>query len=493
LATTLSVNHPPLARRLCAALVAIAAAMLALIAYEPTPCAQGTSASSEPARPKRIGIYTEGRDADALRSEIASVVPKDVAVVDAATYRHALFNAQIYGQMGPRLGSPNPKVEAALENQVAKANRFAQTDGSIVARVRGVSAKGRDVYLVIVGTDGKAEPHELVVPAGAEGAAALRSALASYLKLDVPEATARSEPSPAAEEPSPAELPPPDAPAPKRPPKRAPKLAPSDDPFRDEAARRADETAKAALRRPLIGGLAVAFEVAGRAFEYTGAASSNLRPYSALGQSAFEVEGDVYPFTTSAVPVLRDIGVFAEIDRTFGFDTTAQGATIGGSWTHLLAGVAARVRFGTQAPVLTLSGGFGWVNAVFDDAGRLNEQVPTVTYLFVRPGIDLAFRSGPVLLHFGGGYAAVFEASGVSDRFKHSIVRGFDVRGGVNVRLWGWPERAMNPTAFGLEGRFAAFYSRYFYDITAQPQDEYIAEGAYDELYGLTLGPAIVF
>ena len=80
------------------------------------------------------------------------------------------------------------------------------------------------------------------------------------------------------------------------------------------------------------------------------------------------------------------------------------------------------------------------------------------------------------------GYDGPLDAGAVHDRFRGATVGGVDATLGLAL-----------PFARAFEGRLGATYTRYFYTFHPTPGDAFVAGGALDEFFGITLGGAYVY
>jgi hypothetical protein len=226
-------------------------------------------------------------------------------------------------------------------------------------------------------------------------------------------------------------------------------------------------------------------ELGGRWFRYSDGLTTNLRPYDVFGPPMPALSAAVYPAAGTRIPVLRDLGVEVAYAHAFGLaSATSGGTTASTAWDRLDAGLRFRLRTGgAAAPILGFRGGVGLDRFVIDAQGSLASQVPNVSYLYLRAGVDgrvpVGRRVG-IVVH--ASYLGALSSGEVYARFRGVSIGGVDLGGGVAVGI-----------AAGFEARLGVDYMRWFSAFDPQPGDAYVAGGALDEMLGVQIGAAYVY
>jgi hypothetical protein len=229
-------------------------------------------------------------------------------------------------------------------------------------------------------------------------------------------------------------------------------------------------------------GLAMA--AGGRRFTYSDPVSANIRDYSVFGAVMPELHLAFYPAADTGITFARDVGFELTATSAFGLSSqSSDGTSVGSSYDRLDAMVRARFfpagRTGTS---LGLAGGASLLRFSYDASGSLADQVPGAAYESLRLAGDARAPIGRGALTIAIAYDAPLTAGDVYDRFTGSTVGGIDVRLGASFLV-----------GAGVEVRAAASYTRFFYAFAPVPGDTYVAGGALDEFFGLSLGAAYAY
>lgn len=445
---------------LCLAELCLPGSGLAAPARAATPAA-GSSASSEASR-HRVALHVEGAGAGDLPDTLGGLLPDTVDVVPVKELGLALAKQ---GQRLPfGLVISLDRQRKPVLTRVGKALEALGAEALIVGFVRPRKQGGREA-LVLVLEPGRDEPSiEKVVALGTPGTAA-------ELEEALREATDAWKPPPPPE----------------------PEAAPTTEPTQTEAAADTsadDEAGGSESERPsgVVGheilSVAVAFDLAGRFFDYNDGLGANLRSYSTL-TPAITGRLEAYPLATTGVPVLEGLGLYGEIRSALGLSSaTDDGTSVDTNWMRFGGGLRLRMPFGPREQPFVVAARGGLVRDAFtlDASGQLADEVPSVGYTFVRGGLDGRIPLGPVALTVEAGYLGALEAGDVAARFRDATLGGIDVGGGLAV-----------PIAYGFEARLTGQYVRWFYAFTPVPGDAYVAGGALDEYLHVELGPAYVY
>ena len=258
--------------------------------------------------------------------------------------------------------------------------------------------------------------------------------------------------------------------------RRAPRDSePGDDALalgRQELARRAASRIEVAV----IGSL----DVGRRDFTYSDPIGALPQSYQLAAAPLATVGMEVYPFASTGVPVLQDLGVRGRFSRAFAIGSaTTQGAHLDTRWMRV--GGDLRERFLFPASRLREAGvALGIDDDDFSlqtdrDVGAL---VPAARMVALRFGVDgRIFVTGRISVLAGGGYLLTLSRGQIYDRFRAPKVAGLDGEVAVSLRL----------TA-AIDLRLAGRYTRYFASFTPQVGDPLVAGGALDQQLQAGLG-----
>jgi len=228
--------------------------------------------------------------------------------------------------------------------------------------------------------------------------------------------------------------------------------------------------------------LGAALQGGSRHFSYVDRLTPTLRPYDLFVAPLAAVAGEIYPFTSSAIPVLDDLGATGSYARAFGLASEDSGGTkVSTSWQTFAVGLRERVPIGS-AFVLGIDAGYGDTSFAFDDPIQPAAQLPSVHYKLLRGGLDGRFVRGDVSVHAGAGYLDVLSTGDFASLFPRASV------GGVEAALG-----ASDMIAPAVELSLDIAYTRFFYSLLPQPGDAYVAGGALDEMATIAVGVAYLF
>jgi hypothetical protein len=218
-------------------------------------------------------------------------------------------------------------------------------------------------------------------------------------------------------------------------------------------------------------------ELGGRRFAYNDALTANLRGYQVPGVPLAQIDVALFPFGGKGT--LRDLGFDVTYERSLYLESqTPEGMAVDGTWSRLEAVALWRMRARkTTGPIVTLGGGFGMHEFSFAEGSGIDDELPTVSYTYLRAGAGLLFPSGRWAFGVDGAWLPVLSGGDLMDRFPNATAQGVDVRATATIRLgrrW--------------EARFALDYARYFYDMNPEPGDRYVAGGALDEFFVVSAG-----
>ncbi len=443
--------------------VVVAALALVVLASRPARAAEPTGSP--------IGIYLEGAEPDAVRAALVAAMADRFPLIEGATLTQALTREGLRLPVGASLTRTKPantaipkmrNAAAAVGADAIIAGRTVQSGGSTTSYIIWIDPRSPDPKLVkevSLTSDAAANKEAMLKALGAQ--------LDTYYAAGAPLPMAKAPAGPTAP------TPPPTAPV-----TGVTGVTGSEPPPVGPGGREHGEVNTAIVVANL------AFELAGRSFDYKDALSPNTSSYSVFGVPMPSVGLEIYPGAATKIPVLRDLGLTMRFAHAFGISsTTPEGKTVGTGWTRLGGGLRARFRPGsTRGVMLGLNAGVDYLQFNFDSAGALDASVPAVTYTSLRGGVDarIPFWRMALLLDFGAD--GPLAAGAVYKRFRDPKVGGIDVGAGFSLTLGG-----------GFELRLHGDYTRYFSKFHPLVGDPYVAGGALDEFYGFGLGVAYAY
>lgn len=465
------------ASRTCLALGLVTAVATA----SPTAWARKPAAAEPEEVPKRLALYIEGKNAQALFDQIVGLGPDGLEVIARDEFARAIRQAGFPATLGYSIQNKSGRkwLLKGLNRAVTKVG----ADAFIVARETTMGSK-----------------HELRLLFAMKGADFAE--LDEVIDLGKNELAARRGMKKVLDEPLHALAPPP-------PPPPEPEPEPELDQAKEEED--AEQADKAARLKNTAGHEFIAarlgFLVGGRWFKYSDAVTeSNTRPYAVFGPPGLTFGVDAYPGVLTGITGLRDLGVSIDYSQHFALKSkTAQNAdgsesaTFDGTWNRFELGLRYRLRFGEPAKpvVLGLGFGYGFENFVFEPANEaaaaIRYEVPTVRYDYLRLGLDAwlplgMFAVAPRFAYLPqlGGAVAPEQVPGpaldgsfapepaddaVYSRFRGASVKGLTVGVDAGVTI-----------GTGIELRGGFDYYRYFSSFTPEVGDAFVAGGAADEV-----------
>lgn len=221
-------------------------------------------------------------------------------------------------------------------------------------------------------------------------------------------------------------------------------------------------------------------DICSRRFAYSDPLGSLLAPYKLPVAPMVSFGFELYPFASTDVPVLRDLGLRGRVSRAFGLDSdTPQGAHIDTSWTRFGGELRERLLIPGSHP-FELGIGVGFDASYFDmsTTSEIPALLPAARTVAARFGLDARLLLGWRLsLLLGGAYLLTTSAGEIYEQFRDPHVAGVDGDAGVAVTL-----------IPGLEARLTGRYTRYFASFNPEPGDPVVAGGALDQQMQLGLG-----
>ncbi|MET0595611.1 MAG: hypothetical protein ABW133_23140 [Polyangiaceae bacterium] len=256
-----------------------------------------------------------------------------------------------------------------------------------------------------------------------------------------------------------------------------PELEPLDSHAFETLGRR--EAARAARGRIEVAASASA-DVGSRHFKYSDPVGplpvAYRLPIAPMASFALEM----YPWASTQVPVLRDLGFRGRFSQGFALGSrTPDGVEIDTTWTRF--GGEVRERFfipGSRPLELGIIAGADASYFGMKTATPLPALLPEARTIAIRLGFDGRWLvTGRFSLLFGAAYLVTTSPGEIYDRFRSPRVFGIDSELGVAV--------AILP---GLEARLTGRYTRYVASFKPIIGDQIVAGGALDEQLQFGLG-----
>ena len=228
--------------------------------------------------------------------------------------------------------------------------------------------------------------------------------------------------------------------------------------------------------------LGAALQGGTRHVAYVDRLTPTLRPYDLFVAPLVAIEGEIYPFVGSALPVLGGLGAVGSYARAFGLSSQdSDGTSVSTSWQAFALGLRERLPIGT-AFVLGIDAGYGDTSFEFDDPIRADAQLPSAHYKFLRGGVDGRLVKGDLSAHAAAGYLDVLSTGDMAVLFPRESVGGVQAALGIADQV-----------APAVEVSLDLDYTRFFYSLLPQPGDTYVAGGVLDEMATISLGVAYLF
>jgi hypothetical protein len=239
------------------------------------------------------------------------------------------------------------------------------------------------------------------------------------------------------------------------------------------------EAARIAARRIEVAVWAAA-DFGRRTFKYSDPVGQRYAPYRLPLAPMVSVGLEAYPFASSEVVGLRDLGFRAHFSKAFAVDSqTPEGGTIDTSWTRFGAEARERFLFSGAHPI-ELGVAVGADGSYFDMSTKsvVAGLLPSARTVSVRVGVDARLELVPrFALALGAAYLAPTTRGAIYNRFRNPHLHGVDGDFAATLEL-----------APGLEARASARYTRYFASFEPALGDELVAGGALDEQLQFGLG-----
>jgi hypothetical protein len=189
---------------------------------------------------------------------------------------------------------------------------------------------------------------------------------------------------------------------------------------------------------------------------------------------------ETYPWASSNVRVLRDLGFRGRISQGFALSSqTPQGVKIDTSWTRFGGDVRQRILVpGPHAFELGICIGLDASYFGMDSATPVPALLPAARTTAVRLGLDARLLvAGRFSMLLGGAYLITTAPGEIYDRFRSPSVYGLDGELGAVLRI-----------VPGLEARLTGRYTRYVTTFKPVIGDQIAAGGALDQQLQFGLG-----
>ncbi|NOU32453.1 MAG: hypothetical protein HOO96_31495 [Polyangiaceae bacterium] len=405
---------------------------------------------AEATEPRRVVVMVEGKESEPARQEITSALAGNAVVEPSRDLSAALAQGGQRGALGASLNDPR-KHDAVLSRVVAAAHTL-RLDRVVVVTLGGPGHAGQ-ARVRIVDVNGQRDTVAEVPWKRGEGAVGRK------VRDEVEVTPGPSSADSATESAS------------------APAVSPTtvDSGAPPTSPRKTDSSSK---RGSIVEG-ALGFGAAGRRFRYSDPLSTGLRRYDLSAAPMIGVSGGVYPFASLSRTV--DAGLTGGFASAVGVSSESRdGADLGTRWSRFFVGARGRWH-ATGAMTLGLDLAYAGETFTFEES-RIDAQVPSVGYRFVRAGADVAVSFGRFGIEAAAAYDAVTAAGSVANRFPRASIGGFDFAVGPSVSL-----------GYGFSAVAKLEYRRLVYAMHPEPGDRFVAGGAMDELYGLQGGVAYAY
>jgi hypothetical protein len=261
----------------------------------------------------------------------------------------------------------------------------------------------------------------------------------------------------------------------------------ADDESESDLAEHAEQE-EASENRPSALDLGVGARLGSRAFGYKDSLPG-LRPYTLSLGPSIALRARWYPAAHFTAGALAHIGLDLRGEFLVGVSSKNSDGREFSTSSHTI-GVGLRVRIPLDKLELGAVGGFGQHSFGFSEAsGKIDPDLPDVTYNFVRAGLDARWQFfGPLALQLAAAYLVGLSQGEIAERawFPHTTGNGFEAEIGL-----AYPVSRL----IALELSFAL--QRYFLSLNPDPKDPgvvgtgRVAGGALDQYLSTRLG--IVF
>ncbi|HTE54900.1 MAG TPA: PEGA domain-containing protein [Kofleriaceae bacterium] len=236
--------------------------------------------------------------------------------------------------------------------------------------------------------------------------------------------------------------------------------------------------------------LGAGLELGGRRFRPNSEDVQGLRKYDAGGVLMVRLSAEVNPLAAMQSRLASGWGLYAAYARATPLDSTAElmdgtEVEVPTVWSELDLGARYRYRFRPDS-YLGIEGGYGTHTFTFDfsaDTEELAEEVPDVSYKFVRIGLEGRLGLGRISLLGTGGTRLVSSIGDLGDRFAKTDILALSGSLGMAVTV-----------TSSIEARLVAHYDHYAHDYT--PGDgapSGTATSGLDQFFGALLSALFVY
>ncbi len=212
----------------------------------------------------------------------------------------------------------------------------------------------------------------------------------------------------------------------------------------------------------------------------------NLRDYTLAFGPGIQTKFQYFPGAHFTNGIGAQFGIDFEWQRLFDFDSTRDdGVSFPTEAQQFLAGLRWRYPAGRWEP--TIIADYGLHKFQFGVGGPpiTTTGIPGVKYKFIRAGAGFRVDAGKdenFIIVFNGAYRYLLSAGGIESAqwFPQAKGNGMDA---LLMFGYGLPK--------GFEVRLGLEYRRYWFDLNPLPPDPpYVAGGALDQYWGLSIGAA---
>lgn len=250
-----------------------------------------------------------------------------------------------------------------------------------------------------------------------------------------------------------------------------------------------EKPAAAARLVPFVG-VGAGLQLAGRRFRPNSEDVQGLRQYDAGGVLMVRLAAEVNPLAFVKSPLASGWGLYAAYARATPLDSNAELADgtevqVPTVWSELDLGARYRYRFRPDS-YIGVEGGYGAHSFTFDFSAmtqELAEEVPGVSYEFLRVGLEGRIGFGRIAVLGAGGTRLVSSIGDLGERFAKTDILALNGSLGVAAVL-----------TSSIEARLMGHYDRYAHEYTpAEGAVASTATSGLDEFYGALLSTIFVY
>jgi hypothetical protein len=402
-------------------------------------------------------VVVEGADSEAITAAVAAHVSAPHTVRDARAFRSSLA-AHGFRTLAGAVG--NHAKDTQLIARAHAAAQDAKVDVAILVAVRKKGKKDKVLHVWVIDAHGEGavadEDVTVSKPGADEQASAVWDLSSGLFPASAP--SHASEPEPEAKASA--------TPSPEASTEPAPEKAPEADTGAEATAEPPDQPRGKTL---FVGALAVGS--GSRNFSYTDRITPQLRPYSLTATPVVSVSAEVYPLAMTKLPVLRGLGITGGYARALALGSTdSAGTQVSTTWQTFDVGARERLRV-SRTVLLGIGLGWGENDFHYDLNSIAAAVLPSVTYRYLRAGLDARVAFGALSVYGGGAYLDVLSTGHIGSVFPHESEGGFEANVGAGYFF-----------AKHFEASLNIRYTRFFFSANPVPGDANVAGGMLDEM-----------